>query len=143
MRGMRKWKRWAVFLLLFAVLAVGGSWTAQAEMLDMTKYNDELITVSKVPHGKAGNKISIKMTVHNIHEKRDQELKEIWLANAEEFDDLMTENFGESDDADESDDSDAIRWYSKSFPFETDSNSFKPKAINVKSGTSKTVSLSY
>lgn len=45
------------------------------------------------------------MTVHNIHEKRDQELKEIWLANAEEFDDLMTENFGESDDADESDDS--------------------------------------
>lgn len=143
MRGMRKWKRWAVFLLLFAVLAVGGSRTAQAEMLDMTKYNDDLITVSKVPHGKAGNKISIKMTVHNIHEKRDQELKEIWLANAEEFDDLMTENFGESDDADESDDSDAIRWYSKSFPFETDSNSFKPKAINVKAGTSKTVSLSY
>ena len=111
MRGMRKWKRWAVFLLLFAVLAVGGSRTAQAEMLDMTKYNDDLITVSKVPHGKAGNKISIKMTVHNIHEKRDQELKEIWLANAEEFDDLMTENFGENDDADESDDSDAIRWY--------------------------------
>lgn len=143
MRGMRKWKRWAVFLLLFAVLAVGGSRTAQAEMLDMTKYNDDLITVSKVPHGKAGNKISIKMTVHNIHEKRDQELKEIWLANAEEFDDLMTENFGESDDADESDDSDAIRWYSKSFPFETDSNSFKPKAINVKAGTSKIVSLSY
>lgn len=143
MRGMRKWKRWAVFLLLFVVLAVGGSRTAQAEMLDMTKYNDDLITVSKVPHGKAGNKISIKMTVHNIHEKRDQELKEIWLANAEEFDDLMTENFGESDDADESDDSDAIRWYSKSFPFETDSNSFKPKAINVKAGTSKTVSLSY
>ena len=143
MRGMRKWKRWAVFLLLFAVLAVGGSRTAQAEMLDMTKYNDDLITVSKVPHGKAGNKISIKMTVHNIHEKRDQELKEIWLANAEEFDDLMTENFGESDDADESDDSDAIRWYSKSFPFETDSNSFKPKAINVKAGTSKTVRLSY
>ena len=125
MRGMRKWKRWAVFLLLFAVLAVGGSRTAQAEMLDMTKYNDDLITVSKVPHGKAGNKISIKMTVHNIHEKRDQELKEIWLANAEEFDDLMTENFGESDDADESDDSDAIRLYSKSFPFETVSNSFK------------------
>ena len=67
MRGMRKWKRWAVFLLLFVVLAVGGSRTAQAEMLDMTKYNDDLITVSKVPHGKAGNKISIKMTVHFIH----------------------------------------------------------------------------
>ena len=57
MRGMRKWKRWAVFLLLFVVLAVGGSRTAQAEMLDMTKYNNDLITVSKVPHGKAGNNI--------------------------------------------------------------------------------------
>lgn len=56
----------------FVVLAVGGSRTAQAEMLDMTKYNDDLITVSKVPHGNTGNKISIKMTVHNIHEKRDQ-----------------------------------------------------------------------
>ena len=71
MRGMRKWKRWAVFLLLFVVLAVGGSRTAQAEMLDMTKYNDDLITVSKVPHGKAGNKISIKMTVHNNGSKGD------------------------------------------------------------------------
>lgn len=46
-RYEKEMKRWAVFLLLFAVLAVGGSWTAQAEMLDMTKYNDELITVSK------------------------------------------------------------------------------------------------
>ena len=43
MRGMRMWKRWAVFLLLFVVLAVGGSRTAQAEMLDMTKYNDDLL----------------------------------------------------------------------------------------------------
>lgn len=57
---MRKWKRWAVFLLLFAVLAVGGSWTAQAEMLDNDKYNDELITVSKVPHGKAGIKFRLR-----------------------------------------------------------------------------------
>ena len=80
MRGMRKWKRWAVFLLLFVVLAVGGSRTAQAEMLDMTKYNDDLITVSKVPHGKAGNKISIKMTVHNNGSKGDNYLKTIRLA---------------------------------------------------------------
>ena len=83
MRGMRKWKRWAVFLLLFAVLAVGGSRTAQAEMLDMTKYNDDLITVSKVPHGKAGNKISIKMTVHNNGSKGDNYLRTIRLANAD------------------------------------------------------------
>ena len=87
MRGMRKWKRWAVFLLLFAVLAVGGSRTAQAEMLDMTKYNDDLITVSKVPHGKAGNKISIKMTVHNICAAKEiNYLRTICLANADQYD---------------------------------------------------------
>ena len=50
MRGMRKWKRWAVFLLLFVVLAVGGSRTAQAEMLNMTDFQDNngTITVTKV-----------------------------------------------------------------------------------------------
>lgn len=71
MRGMRKWKRWAVFLLLFVVLAVGGSRTAQAEMLNMTDFQDNngTITVTKVPRGKAGNKISIKMTIHNTAEK--------------------------------------------------------------------------
>ena len=76
MRGMRKWKRWAVFLLLFVVLAVGGSRTAQAEMLNMTDFQDNngTITVTKVPRGKAGNKISIKMTIHNTAEKGDNSL---------------------------------------------------------------------
>ena len=79
MRGMRKWKRWAVFLLLFAVLAVGGSRTAQAEMLNMTDFQDNngTITVTKVPRGKAGNKISIKMTIHNTAEKGDNSFKTI------------------------------------------------------------------
>ena len=79
MRGMRKWKRWAVFLLLFVVLAVGGSWTAQAEMLNMTDFQDNngTITVTKVPRAaKAGNKISIKMTIHNTAEKRRQQLQD-------------------------------------------------------------------
>ena len=79
MRGMRKWKRWAVFLLLFVVLAVGGSRTAQAEMLNMTDFQDNngTITVTKVPRGKAGNKISIKMTIHNTAEKGDNSFKTI------------------------------------------------------------------
>mgnify|MGYP007053674103 CR=1 FL=1 len=98
MRGMRKWKRWAVFLLLFVVLAVGGSRTAQAEMLDMTKYNDDLITVSKVPHGKAGNKISIKMTVHNNGSKGDNYLKTIRLANADQYDQFYTYDDDDDDE---------------------------------------------
>lgn len=134
MRGMRKWKRWAVFLLLFVVLAVGGSRTAQAEMLDMTKYNDDLITVSKVPHGKAGNKISIKMTVHNNGSKGDNYLRTIRLANADQYDD---------DDDDDSDSDSNISWSGKHFPFEADSNTFKEKRIDVKPGSSKSVTLTY
>lgn len=140
MRGMRKWKRWAVFLLLFVVLAVGGSRTAQAEMLDMTKYNDDLITVSKVPHGKAGNKISIKMTVHNNGSKGDNYLKTIRLANADQYDQFYTYD---DDDDDDSDSDSNISWSGKHFPFEADSNTFKEKRIDVKPGSSKSVTLTY
>lgn len=140
MRGMRKWKRWAVFLLLFVVLAVGGSRTAQAEMLDMTKYNDDLITVSKVPHGKAGNKISIKMTVHNNGSKGDNYLRTIRLANADQYDQFYTY---EDDDDDDSDSDSNISWSGKHFPFEADSNTFKEKRIDVKPGSSKSVTLTY
>ena len=140
MRGMRKWKRWAVFLLLFAVLAVGGSRTAQAEMLDMTKYNDDLITVSKVPHGKAGNKISIKMTVHNNGSKGDNYLRTIRLANADQYDQFYTYD---DDDDDDSDSDSNISWSGKHFPFEADSNTFKEKRIDVKPGSSKSVTLTY
>ena len=139
MRGMRKWKRWAVFLLLFAVLAVGESRTAQAEMLDMTKYNDDLITVSKVPHGKAGNKISIKMTVHNNGSKGDNYLRTIRLANADQYDQFYTYD----DDDDDSDSDSNISWSGKHFPFEADSNTFKEKRIDVKPGSSKSVTLTY
>lgn len=142
MRGMRKWKRWAVFLLLFAVLAVGGSRTAQAEMLNMTDFQDNngTITVTKVPRGKAGNKISIKMTIHNTAEKGDNSFKTIRLANAYEYERFMTDSFGESDDES---DSGALYWYDKSFPFEADSNTFKNKAIDIKPGSSKSVTLTY
>ena len=140
MRGIRKWKRGAVFLLLFVVLAVGGSRTAQAEMLDMTKYNDDLITVSKVPHGKAGNKISIKMTVHNNGSKGDNYLRTIRLANADQYDQFYTY---EDDDDDDSDSDSNISWSGKHFPFEADSNTFKEKRIDVKPGSSKSVTLTY
>ena len=127
-------------MLLFVVLAVGGSRTAQAEMLDMTKYNDDLITVSKVPHGKAGNKISIKMTVHNNGSKGDNYLRTIRLANADQYDQFYTYD---DDDDDDSDSDSNISWSGKHFPFEADSNTFKEKRIDVKPGSSKSVTLTY
>ena len=142
MRGMRRWKRWAVFLLLVAVMAVGGSRTVQAEMLNMTDFQDNngTITVTKIPRGKAGNKISIKMTIHNTAEKGDNSFKTIRLANAYEYEKFMTDSFGESDDESDSGD---LYWYDKSFPFEADSNTFKNKAIDIKPGASKSVTLTY
>ena len=141
-RGMRKWKRWAVFLLLIAVLTAGSDRTAQAEMLNMTDFQDNngTITVTKVPRGKAGNKISIKMTIHNTAEKGDNSFKTIRLANAYEYERFMTDSFGESDDENDSGD---LYWYDKSFPFEADSNTFKNKAIDIKPGSSKSVTLTY
>lgn len=106
----------------------------------MTKYNDDLITVSKVPHGKAGNKISIKMTVHNNGSKGDNYLRTIRLANADQYDQFYTYD---DDDDDDSDSDSNISWSGKHFPFEADSNTFKEKRIDVKPGSSKSVTLTY
>ena len=108
----------------------------------MTDFQDNngTITVTKVPRGKAGNKISIKMTIHNTAEKGDNSFKTIRLANAYEYERFMTDSFGESDDEGDSGD---LYWYDKSFPFEADSNTFKNKAIDIKPGSSKSVTLTY
>ena len=108
----------------------------------MTDFQDNngTITVTKVPRGKAGNKISIKMTIHNTAEKGDNSFKTIRLANAYDYERFMTDSFGESDDEGDSGD---LYWYDKSFPFEADSNTFKNKAIDIKPGSSKSVTLTY
>ena len=130
-----------LLLLMAVVLMVGtGARPAQAEMLDMTDFNDGVITVSKVPRGKAGNKISIKMTVHN--EADTYELKTIRLANSYEYERLMEQEFGDDYDEDEDEDGNDIRRYSQSFPFEADSDTFDEKEINVRPGSSKAVSMS-
>lgn len=136
---MKKWKRVPVIALIVVLLAMMGTQVATAEMLDMNQFNDDTITVSKVPKGKAGNKISIKMTIHNKGTKGDNDLKKIRLANSYEYERIMERQFGEADDSDEGE----LRWYDKSFPFEADSTTFKEKDINVKPGSSKSVTLSY
>ncbi|MCB6608256.1 CARDB domain-containing protein [[Clostridium] symbiosum] len=136
---MKMWKRVPVIALIVVLLAMMGTQVATAEMLDMNQFNDDTITVSKVPKGKAGNKISIKMTIHNKGTKGDNNLEKIRLANSYEYERIMERQFGEADDSDEGE----LRWYDKSFPFEADSTTFKEKDINVKPGSSKSVTLSY
>lgn len=137
---MKTWKKIPALLAMVLILLVAAVSPAAAEMLDMEGFNGDLITVSKVPRGKAGNKISIKMTIHNTAETYD--IEEIRLANAYEYERLMEREFG-SDDDDEDDDSDGIRRYNQSFPFEADSDTFKTKKISVKAGASKTVTMTY
>lgn len=129
-----------LLLLFMAVILMAGADArpSMAEMLDMTEFNDGVITVSKVPRGKAGNKISIKMTIHN--EGETYNLRSIRLANSYEYERLMEQEFG--DEYDEDDEGETIRRYNKSFPFEADSDTFDEKEINVKPGSSKAVSMS-
>ena len=137
---MNKWKRLPVIALLVMLLAITGTRTVTAEMLDMNEFNDDMITVNKVPRGKAGSKISIKMTIHNTGTKGDNNIEKIRLAKPHEYEQIMEREFGEAGDED---DEGELRWYDKSFPFEADSSTFKEKDINVKPGSSKAVTLSY
>ena len=136
---MNKWKRLPVIALLVMLLAITGTRTVTAEMLDMNEFNDDMITVNKVPRGKAGSKISIKLTIHNTGTKGDNNIEKIRLANSYEYERIMERQFGEADDGEDGD----LRWYDKSFPFEADSSTFKEKDVNVKPGSSKSVTLSY
>ena len=136
---MNKGKRLPVIALLVMLLAITGTRTVTAEMLDMNEFNDDMITVNKVPRGKAGSKISIKMTIHNTGTKGDNNIEKIRLANSYEYERIMERQFGEADDGEDGD----LRWYDKSFPFEADSSTFKEKDVNVKPGSSKSVTLSY
>ena len=54
---MKTWKRLPAVLLLIIALLAAAVMPAAAEMLNMNDFNDGVIVVSKVPRGKAGNKI--------------------------------------------------------------------------------------
>ena len=137
---MKKWWKWPVILLAACFLAFAGTGTAQAEMLDTTNFGDnaETVTISKVPRGKAGSKISIRMTIHNTGTKGDNYLEKIRLVNAYEYEKFMRDQFGDEDD-----DASELAWYDSSFPFEATSETFAEKEINVKPGSSKSVTLTY
>lgn len=143
---MKTWKRLPAVLLLIIALLAAAVMPAAAEMLNMNDFNDGVIVVSKVPRGKAGNKISIKLTIYNNGTKDDNILKEIRLADADAYEDIINREFGSSDsddDDDDNDNDDGLRRYHDAFPFEVDSSTFKPKDINVKPGAHKTITLSY
>ena len=80
------------------------------------------------------------MTVHNNGSKGDNYIRTIRLANADQYDQFYTYD---DDDDDDSDSDSNISWSGKHFPFEADSNTFKEKRIDVKPGSSKSVTLTY
>ncbi len=135
---MKKVKLSAVLLLVFALAFMFGG-TSYGEMLDMTTFNEDRITVSKVPRGKAGGSISIKMTIHNNGTKGDNYLETIRLATPDEYESIMEQEFGTGSEEDEAE----VIWANKYFPFEADSSTFKEKEINVKPGTSRSVTFTY
>ncbi len=137
---MKTWKRLPVVLLLIIALLAAAVMPAAAEMLDMGEFNGDLITVNKVPRGKAGNKISIKMTIHNDGTMGNDTY--IRLASPEEHKSIMEdqEEFEEDDDTDNEEG--GLRRYHDTYPFEVDSSTFKLERIKM-SGDSKTITLSY
>lgn len=141
---MKTWKRLPAVLLLIIALLAAAVMPAAAEMLDMSEMNGDLITVSKVPRGKAGNKISIKMTIHNTGTTDNSTLKKIGLVSPDRYEQIMESKFGDDDDdEDENDNGEGLRRYHNLFPFEVDSSTFDTKNINVKPGSSKTITMSY
>lgn len=142
MRVKRLCRAFALLLAVCAVLA-GVPLRAAAGMMDITNYNDGWIEVTKVPQGKSGGKITIRMRINNQHGD-DMENTVVTLIGGEEYDDILNNVFDVDDDDDDSDDDNHIRNYNSQFPFEADSSTFEPKKVGkIREGSSKTVAFTY
>lgn len=142
MRVKRLCRAFALLLAVCAVLA-GVPFRAAAGMMDITNYNDGWIEVTKVPQGKSGGKITIRMRINNQHGD-DMENTVVTLIGGEEYDDILNNVFDVDDDDDDSSDDNYIRDYNSQFPFEADSSTFEPKKVGkIREGSSKTVAFTY
>ena len=101
-------------------------------MMDMTNFNDGRIEVTKVPKGKAGGKVTIRMKIVN-DEDSDMEDTTVTLVGGTRYDDILNNVFEQDeDDGDEDDDDDdTIRDYNTQFPFEADSSTFEDKKVGT------------
>ena len=141
---MKRLRQTLVFLLAVCMMLAGTPLGALAGMMDMTNFNDGRIEVTKVPKGKAGGKVTIRMKIVN-DEDSDMEDTTVTLVGGTRYDDILNNVFDqEEDDEEEDDDSDTIRDYNTQFPFEADSSTFEDKKVGtIRGHSSKTVSMTF
>lgn len=141
---MKRLRQTLVLLLAVCMMLAGTPLGALAGMMDMTNFNDGRIEVTKVPKGKAGGKVTIRMKIVN-DEDSDMEDTTVTLVGGTRYDDILNNVFDqEEDDEEEDDDSDTIRDYNTQFPFEADSSTFEDKKVGtIRGHSSKTVSMTF
>lgn len=142
---MKKLRQVLVLLLAICITLAGMPLSAAAGMMDMTNFNDGRIEVTKVPKGKSGGKVTIRMKIVN-DEDSDMEDTTITLVGGTRYDDILNNVFeqDEDDEEDDSDDDDTIRDYNTQFPFEADSSTFEDKKVGtIKGHSSKTISMTF
>lgn len=142
---MKKLRQVLVLLLAICITLAGMPLSAAAGMMDMTNFNDDRIEVTKVPKGKSGGKVTIRMKIVN-DEDSDMEDTTITLVGGTRYDDILNNVFeqDEDDEEDDSDDDDTIRDYNTQFPFEADSSTFEDKKVGtIKGHSSKTISMTF
>lgn len=141
---MKRLRQTLVLLLAVCMMLAGTPLGALAGMMDMTNFNDGRIEVTKVPKGKAGGKVTIRMKIVN-DEDSDMEDTTVTLVGGTRYDDILNNVFDqEEDDEEEDDDSDTIRDYNTQFPFEADSSTFEDKKVGtIRGHSSKIVSMTF
>ena len=150
-KSMRRRRGFRAILALFAAAVLTAAFPngqpaahrAEAAMLDMQDYNGDKVTVSKVPEGRAGQKITIRFTIHNTFEE-DLKNVRITLVDEQEYQDIYDGIFREDDEEDEDDDEDSVRHVPDNYPFEADSDTYKAKSIgDIRAKGTKNVSVTY
>lgn len=140
---MKRLRQTLVLLLAVCMMLAGTPFGALAGMMDMTNFNDGRIEVTKVPKGKAGGKVTIRMKIVN-DEDSDMEDTAITLVGGTRYDDILNNVFDQEEDDDDEDDSNTIRDYNTQFPFEADSSTFEDKKVGtIRGHSSKTVSMTF
>lgn len=141
---MKRLRQALTLLLAVCMMLAGTPFGALAGMMDMTNFNDGRIEVTKVPKGKAGGKVTIRMKIVN-KEDSDMEDTTITLVGGTRYDDILNNVFEQDeDDGDEDDDDNTIRDYNTQFPFEADSSTFEDRKVGtIRGHSSKTVSITF
>lgn len=141
---MKKLRQTIVLLLAVCMIVAGTPLQVLAGMMDMTEYNKDRIEVTKVPQGKAGGKVTLRIKIVNDWDS-DMEDTAMTLVGGSEYDDILNNVFDKEEEEDEEGEGDTtIRDYNTQFPFEADSSTFKDKKVGtIKAHSSKTISMTF